>query len=93
MPNWVRRIDAAGVVTTFATTPSGIRGLAADESGNLYVGSDRQLNRIDTAGTIPVIAGVAADGYGGDGGPAHSAGLSVSGIAVDRFGDLSLAGT
>ena len=91
----IRRIDTAGVITTFATLPDQIErpvvALAADESGNLFLGTEWQVLRIDPNGSFLVIAGTGQDGYGGDGGPARSAGLSVSGLAVNRFGDVWLA--
>ena len=91
----IRRIDAAGVITTFATLPDEIErpvvALAADRSGNLLLGTEWQVLRIDPRGSFSVIAGTGRDGYAGDGGPARSAGLSVAGLIVSRFGDVWLA--
>ena len=91
----IRRIDTAGVITTFARLPDQVErpvvALAADESGNLFVGGSRQVLRIDPNGSTTVVAGTGENGYGGDGGPARSAGLSVSGLAVNRFGDVWMA--
>ena len=91
----IRRIDTAGVITTFATLPDQLErpvaALTAAEDGSLFVGGNRQVLRIDPKGSMIVIAGTREDGYRGDGGPARSAGLSVLGLAVNRFGDVWLA--
>ena len=91
----IRRIDTAGVITTFATLPDQLErpvaAVTAAEDGSLFVGGNRQVLRIDPQGSMIVIAGTGEDGYGGDGGPARSAGLSVLGLAVNRFGDVWLA--
>ena len=91
----VRRIDTAGVITTIGTLPNEIErpvvALAADGSDRLFLGTEWQILRSDREGSFSVIAGTGRDGYGGDGGPARSGGLSVAGIAVDRFGDVWLA--
>ncbi len=88
----IRRIDTLDVITTFATFPDQIErpvvALAADESGNLFLGTEWRVLRIDPKGSFSVIAGTGQDGYGGD---ARSAGSSVSGLAVNRFGDVWLA--
>ena len=87
----VRRIDGGGVITTLARIESGIEALAVNVSGSVLVGAERQVLRIESGGTISVIAGLGEDGYSGDGGPARSAGLAVSGIAVNRAGNVWLA--
>ena len=91
----VRRIDTSGVIATIGTLPTRIErpvvGLAADASDRLFIGTEWQVLRIDRTGAFSVIAGTGRDGYGGDGGPARSGGLSVAGIAVDRSGDVWLA--
>ena len=65
--------------------------LATDGAGNLYAGAERQIRRFDAEGVAATLAGTGTDGYGGDGGPALSAQLSVAGITVDRFGDIWFA--
>ena len=87
----VRRIDAGGVITTIATIQSDVGDVAADQAGNVFIGSERQVLRLDPNGTISVIAGIQEGGYSGDSGPARSAGLSVSGLAVNRMGDVWIA--
>jgi DNA-binding beta-propeller fold protein YncE len=72
-------------------------GLAVDRQGNLYVtDSDNHLvRRWDrTTGLLERVAGIGTTGYGGDGGPASSAGLNYPfGIAVDGAGHLVIADT
>jgi uncharacterized protein (TIGR03437 family) len=69
-------------------------GIAADQSGNVYV-ADSQLNVVDRIapdGTATVVAGTGLCAYAGDGGPARSASIcSPRGIAVDRSGNLYIA--
>ncbi len=67
-----------------------IRGMVADRAGNLFV-SDADYNRIrkiSRAGTISTIAGTGGS-FGGDGGPAASAGFnSPGGLALGPEGSL-----
>ncbi|MCY4595485.1 MAG: NHL repeat-containing protein, partial [Bryobacterales bacterium] len=69
-------------------------GVAVDGSGNLYIAdeSNHRVRRVDPAGVITTVAGTAALGYGGDGGPAASAELAFPlGVAVDGSGNLYIA--
>ncbi len=67
------------------------RGLAFGLAGELYVtdyGNNR-VRMIDANGTITTIAGDGDGSFGGDGGPATSAGVgSPEGIAVDASGNI-----
>ncbi len=71
------------------------RGIAVDAAGNLYIADSnnlriRKVNAGD--GRITTIAGNGEFGFGGDGGPATQATLSVvSDVAVDSAGNLYLA--
>jgi DNA-binding beta-propeller fold protein YncE len=71
--------------------------VAVDRQGNLYItDSDNHLvRRWDrTTGLLERVAGMGATGYGGDGGPALSAGLNYPfGIVVDGTGHLVIADT
>ena len=73
--NRVMKIDSGGILTTYASGISVALGLGADPSGNLYATSfnGNVVDKIDTSGTITVVAG---GGTGGDGGPATSAQLN-----------------
>jgi DNA-binding beta-propeller fold protein YncE len=72
-------------------------GVAVDRQGNLYItDSDNHLvRRWDrTTGLLERVAGIGTTGYGGDGGPALSAGLNYPfGIVVDGAGHLVIADT
>jgi len=87
----VRKIDASGIVTTFAgngtmgyTGDGGqataaelvsTEGLACDTIGNVYIGDALYIRKVDTLGVITTIAGIGVQSYSGDGGPATAAAL------------------
>ena len=89
----VRRIDAASgnIETVFETDGFYSWVVAVDGDGNLYVGGGQRIRLIDASGEVSVIAGTGAKGFSGDGKPAGGAELSVSGMAVDRFGAVWFA--
>lgn len=81
--NRIRRVSRAGVITTVAqVTGPGL--IAFDAQGNLLTAQGRnQIRAIAPDGTQRVIAGSAAEGFAGDGGPAALARLSIpAGIAI-----------
>jgi RHS repeat-associated protein len=105
----VRKVDAQGIITTFAgggfggdgpatdaelTTP---RGVAVDLAGNVYVTEmwAHRVRKVGADGTLVTIAGSGGTpGYGGDGGPALDAQLDgPTGIAVDRTRTVYIADT
>jgi sugar lactone lactonase YvrE len=66
-----------------------IRGIGFDRAGNLYVLTGNRVRRVDATGRVETIAGGAAEGYTGDGGPATDALFaSPSCLAVDRNGNV-----
>jgi hypothetical protein len=76
-----------------AATMSSPVGVAFDAAGNLYI-SDQRANtvrKVDPSGRITALAGSGSPTFSGDGGPALTAGLSVSGIAADAQGDVFIA--
>lgn len=64
-------------------------GVAVDRDGNLYV-TDFSKCRVGkvAGGVITTVAGNGNCRYGGDGGPATSAGVNPVGVAVDAAGSL-----
>ncbi len=65
--------------------------MAADAAGNLYIvdSGNNRIRKVDTNGIITTVAGSAITGYGGDGGPATNASLSLPfGVAVDGAGNF-----
>jgi len=104
----IRKVTPAGVITTVAGngtfgfsgdngpatsaslgSPSGV---AVDASGNLYIADQYRIRKVTPAGVITTVAGNGTSGFGGDNGPATSAGLSSpSGVAVDTGGNLYIA--
>ncbi len=72
---------------------SGPNGVALDSSGNLYI-SDRgnaRIRRVSTDGTINTIAGNGVTGFSGDNGPALSAEIDPSAVALDSKGNIYIA--
>ena len=84
--------DGAAATAAQLDTPTGV---AVDAGGNLYI-ADAHNHRIREVsnGTITTIAGTGTSGFGGDGGAATAALLSLpSGVAVDKSGNLYIADT
>jgi sugar lactone lactonase YvrE len=90
----VRKVNAAGIISTLATGLNAPDGAAVDSAGNLFVaeaGASR-VRKIDSSGTLTTIAGTGFPGYSGDGGPATAAALrGPSDVAVDSSGSLFIA--
>ena len=79
--------DAGPAVSAQLDNPVDV---ALDDSGNLFVAANGRVRRVSPDGIISTIAG---DGFfnqvlTGDGGPATNAGISPTGVAVDRSGSL-----
>jgi trimeric autotransporter adhesin len=73
-----------------------VAGIAVDAAGNVFIASltGHVVLRLDAAtGVLTLAAGNGIEGFSGDGGPAGSAQLSPSGIAVDSAGNLYIADT
>jgi hypothetical protein len=91
--NRIRKIDTAGIITTFAGTGltfcqiGGLAqygdidspiGLTFDQIGNLFLTTSSNIYQIDTTGLLQNIAGVCPIlGYSGDGGPGNIANLNL----------------
>ncbi len=100
--NRIRLVNAAnGIITTFAgggftlgdggpatnaqlNEPLNVYG---DNAGNIYIGEQTRIRKVNTSGVITTIAGSATGGFSGDGGPAIDAHLAVpSGMILDNSG-------
>jgi uncharacterized protein (TIGR03437 family) len=69
-------------------------GVSVDAAGNLYIADNRnfRIRMVSANGNIATIAGKAASGYSGDGGPATNAQLKFpTGTAVDSAGNVYVA--
>ncbi len=69
-----------------------VYGVAMDSAGDLYIADwlNCRVRKV-AGGIISTVAGNGSCTYGGDGGPATSAGLSPVGVALDNAGDLYIA--
>jgi sugar lactone lactonase YvrE len=99
----VRRVSPDGTITTFAGGGTAVLGdggpatagtlnyptsIAADSSGNLFIGESGRVRKVTTDGIITTVAGGGTN-LPGDGGPATAAQLAaVIDIAVDATGDI-----
>lgn len=105
----IRKITPAGVVSTLAGTPgvsgsadgtgaaaefAGLRGIATDGAGNVYVAdSAHTIRKITPAGVVTTLAGTAGVFGSADGtGPTASFG-APSGVATDSAGNIYVADT
>lgn len=92
--NRVRKVDAAGFITTFAGTGTqGFTsgpvtataanldtpgGLAEDQAGNVYIGNQGSIQKVSPAGILTTVAGSGIPGNTGDGLAASNAGVQVT---------------
>jgi len=107
-PDFIRKVSPDGVIRRFAGRPQaplgdggpaleaglgGVRGLAVDSAGNLFVAVNAQrVRKIDTRGIITTVAGNGTPGFSGDGGPATQASLlDPWAVAVGPDGSLYVA--
>ncbi len=90
----MRRVDhVTGLISTFAQAQE-LYGsqFTFDVAGNIYFATKTAIERIDgTSGKITTVAGLYYQGFSGDGGPATSAAMSPSAVAVDSSGNLYIA--
>ena len=90
--NRIRRIDAAGNVTTLPATFDTPSGIALDKAGNLFVADTgaNTIRRIDPTGAVTTLAG---DGTAGlrDGAAAQARFNGPIGVAADDKGNVYVA--
>ena len=104
----VYRVGREGTITTLAgggimfgdglpATVVDLRnpsGVAVDGAGNVYIAdtNHHQVWKVNTAGIITTVAGIASPGSSGDGGPASRAALKwPAGLFLDAQGNLYIA--
>jgi sugar lactone lactonase YvrE len=92
----VQKVAPDGTVSTVpGSEGSSAVGLAVDSAGALYIadGRNNRVLKVSPGGTAATIAGNGVAGYSGDGGPATSASLSPTAVAVDAAGRVFVADT
>jgi uncharacterized protein (TIGR03437 family) len=107
----VRKVDSKGIISTVAGNGdfgfagdgglaakaelSGPYGVAADQSGNLYIADfgNHRVRKVDTTGAITTVAGEGGSGASsiGDGGTPISANVQPADVAVDSAGNYYIA--
>ena len=102
----IRKITAAGVVTTFAGTAgasghvdgtgeaarfNSLSGVATDSAGNVYVADDNTIRKIAAAGEVTTLAGMAGAKGSTDGTGTAARFGDVSALAVDNAGNMYVA--
>ena len=82
--------DGGPAILAEFNTPGAV---AVDAAGNIYIadGTNVRVRKVATNGIVTTIAGTGVEGFSGDGGPAVSAMISPSDIAVDADGNLYIA--
>ncbi|SHG86868.1 NHL repeat-containing protein [Chryseolinea serpens] len=85
----IRKIDAAGNVTTLAKNLGQIYGLVWDGKGSLYATdyTKHKIYKVDSSGTVTTIAGTGTAGYH-DGGASTAQFNFPFGLAMDSDGNL-----
>jgi hypothetical protein len=87
-PNFrVRKVDASGVITTLSSSTVG-GPFVVDSLGDIYFFPGCYVEKLNTSGVVTTVAGNGTCGFSGDGGPATSAEIMPSGIALDSSGDV-----
>ncbi|MCD6011270.1 MAG: serine/threonine protein kinase [Flavipsychrobacter sp.] len=70
-----------------------VRGIMVDGIGNMYIGGDAVVRKVDTAGIVHTVAGNGIASFSGDGGPATAArlGITIKSVWVDEAENLYIA--
>jgi len=104
----IRKISTAGIISTVPTVLAPLEpgitvfgpplseptSVAVDAAGNLYIAEEAssRIRKVSASGAVTIVAGNAASGYSGDGGPAREAQLNHPyGVAVNASGDVYIA--
>jgi hypothetical protein len=73
----IRRIDAAGTITTVASVADYIYSFTVEPGGALLVGTGERILRVRPGAPAEPVAGTGVRGWSGDGGPATAARIAA----------------
>ena len=81
----VRKVNPSGTISTVPSLPVlAPYALAVDSADNLYVADQQaRVYKVATSGAVTTVAGNGTGDATGDGGPATSASVQPTGLAVD----------
>ncbi|HEY6392207.1 MAG TPA: hypothetical protein VIX89_13060 [Bryobacteraceae bacterium] len=81
--------DGMAGTSRFISSPN----IAVDPSGNLYFNSsyEPRVYKLNSNGTLTLVAGNGSLGFSGDNGPATAASISPNALAVDAAGNVYIA--
>ena len=88
----IRKIDNAGIITTFLQGAAPIKAVSFDSSGNMYYIEGLYVKMLDSTGGGPyTLGGVGNAAFSGDGGLAVDAGMDPVDLAVDHYRNIFVA--
>lgn len=91
-PYTISTFAGGGSISYAANSPVASYGVACDSLGNVYFTASNSVLKVNSTGTIAVVAGNGHSGFAGDGGAASAAQLnSPLGITIDVSGNLYVA--
>jgi len=103
-PSLIQKVSPDGRISTVAgggtecigndipaTSIQALGDLAVDSAGYLYLGGCNCVLEVTPDGMVYTVAGTGTDGYGGDGGLATEAEVSISGMTIAGDGTLYIA--
>jgi hypothetical protein len=87
-------VAGIGGPATCATLPVAVRGIAVASTGTVYFTDNNRVLKVDSGGTLSLVAGTGVAAFAGDNGSAKTAALShPAGVGIDAKTGLYIADT